>query len=321
MLASTEQLRFALDSVREASLLTRLIQTDCGGAALEKSDRSPVTVADFAAQAVVAGRLATCQPDWTLVAEEDSDLLASSPDVCQKVLEYLAPLFPGCTPNQLQEWIDRGKADGGGTFWTLDPVDGTKGFLRQDQYAVALALIEGGKPVLGVLGCPNLSLPGWGRAGALIAAVRGQGTWAFSLEGPESQRLSVSPCREPGEARVLKSYESAHTNFGEIARLVEELGAEPQTIAMDSQAKYGLLAAGGGELLFRIPNPKTPDYREKIWDHAAGALVVQEAGGRITDLDGRELDFSLGRTLEANRGVLASNGHLHQKALRALSGE
>lgn len=319
MLASTEQLRFALDSVREASLLTRQIQSDAGGGALEKSDRSPVTVADFAAQAVVAGRLATSQPDWVLVAEEDSDLLATSPEICRRVLDYVTPTFPDCTPARLQEWIDRGKSEGSGTFWTLDPVDGTKGFLRQDQYAVALALVERGRPVLGVLGCPNLSLPGWGRAGALIAAVQGQGTWAFALDGPETQRLSVSPCRDPQEARVLKSFESAHTNFDEIARLVEELGAEPQTIAMDSQAKYGLLAAGGGELLFRIPNPKTPDYREKIWDHAAGALVVQEAGGKITDLDGRTLDFSLGRTLAANRGVLASNGHLHQRALRALS--
>jgi 3'(2'), 5'-bisphosphate nucleotidase len=87
---------------------------------------------------------------------------------------------------------------------------------------------------------------------------------------------------------------------------------------MDSQAKYAVLAAGAGDLLFRLLSPKQPDYREKIWDQAAGSLVVEAAGGRISDLDGQPLDFTAGRTLARNRGVLASNGYLHEAALQAL---
>jgi 3'(2'), 5'-bisphosphate nucleotidase len=68
----------------------------------------------------------------------------------------------------------------------------------------------------------------------------------------------------------------------------------------------------------RLLSPSKLDYREKIWDQAAGSLILAEAGGRITDLHGRQLDFSAGRTLAHNRGILASNGYLHQAALEAL---
>jgi 3'(2'), 5'-bisphosphate nucleotidase len=87
---------------------------------------------------------------------------------------------------------------------------------------------------------------------------------------------------------------------------------------MDSQAKYAVLAAGAGDLLLRLLSPKQPNYREKIWDQAAGSLVVEEAGGRISDLDGHPLDFTTGRSLSHNRGVVASNGYLHEVALHAL---
>src|SRR4030042_1160885 len=76
--------------------------------------------------------------------------------------------------------------------------------------------------------------------------------------------------------------------------------------------------AGTGDLIFRLTSPDRPDYREWIWDQAAGSLLVTEAGGRVSDLAGAELDFSRGRRLERNRGVLGSNGRLHPAALRAL---
>jgi 3'(2'), 5'-bisphosphate nucleotidase len=87
---------------------------------------------------------------------------------------------------------------------------------------------------------------------------------------------------------------------------------------MDSQAKYAVLAAGAGDLLLRLLSARHPNYREKIWDQAAGALIVEEAGGRVSDLEGQPLDFTAGRTLARNRGLLASNGYLHAVALRAV---
>ena len=96
------------------------------------------------------------------------------------------------------------------------------------------------------------------------------------------------------------------------------MGIEAEPMSMDGQARYAVLAAGGGELLLRLLSVSQPDYREMIWDQAAGSIVLEEAGGRITDLSGRTLDFGQGRTLAENRGVCASNGLVHDAALGAL---
>ena len=79
-----------------------------------------------------------------------------------------------------------------------------------------------------------------------------------------------------------------------------------------------VLAAGGGEMLLRLLSASQPDYREMIWDQAAGSIVVEEAGGTVTDLKGDSLDFSQGRRLMKNTGVCASNGVLHEMALEAI---
>jgi 3'(2'), 5'-bisphosphate nucleotidase len=96
------------------------------------------------------------------------------------------------------------------------------------------------------------------------------------------------------------------------------MGVEAEPVRLDSQAKYAILAAGAGDLLLRLISPKMPNYKEKIWDQAAGCLVAEEAGGKVTDLDGRSLDFTQGRTLANNRGILVSNTFLHGAALQAI---
>jgi 3'(2'), 5'-bisphosphate nucleotidase len=82
---------------------------------------------------------------------------------------------------------------------------------------------------------------------------------------------------------------------------------------MDSQAKHAVIAAGGADLLIRVP--ATTTFRDKIWDQAAGSLIIQEAGGRVSDLNGIPLDFGAGRLLTGNEGVVASNGLLHDAVL------
>ena len=90
-------------------------------------------------------------------------------------------------------------------------------------------------------------------------------------------------------------------------------------VDLSADSFESLLAAGRGDMLVRLLSSRQPDYKEKIWDQAAGSIVVEEAGGRITDLHGRALDFTRGRTLAENRGVLASNGFLHTAGLEALA--
>ena len=324
-----DELRAAVAAVREASGVCRAVQqrrvTLEGGGTLDKEDRSPVTVADFASQAVVCARLREAFADVPVVAEEASAALreGDAEVLRDAVVEHVRSVRSDADAATVLNWIDYGGASGGsgGRFWTLDPIDGTKGFLRGEQYAVALALIEGGargEVVLGVLGCPNL---GEGAGGMLLTAVRGEGTRelpldADQLDSTDGRTISVSDVSDPGNARFCESVESGHSDQGQSAAIAARLGITAEPVRMDSQAKYATLARGDASIYLRLPT--RADYREKIWDHAAGMLAVTEAGGRVTDVDGKPLDFSHGRQLEGNRGVIATNGKVHDAVLAAV---
>jgi 3'(2'), 5'-bisphosphate nucleotidase len=314
MLDSIEA-QFAVAAVREAALLARRIQREMVSEAITKDDRSPVTVADFAVQALVARRLAEQLPGAVLIGEEHSDALRLEEGLTtlDQVTQFVRSDIPDATPEEVCGLIDRGAGEPPDTFWTLDPIDGTKGFLRREQYAVALAFVRNGQVELGALGCPELG------GGCVVFAARGKGAWRHSLDDHGDWRpLRVADRHDARTARILRSVEKSHTNVDEIAQLATKLGTTAPPIGMDSQAKYAVLAAGEGDVLLRLLSPSRPDYREKIWDQAAGSIAVEEAGGRVTDLDGKPLDFSHGRTLAQNRGIVATNGHLHDAVLAAL---
>jgi 3'(2'), 5'-bisphosphate nucleotidase len=317
--------RFAIAAVREASLMVRRVQRDMVTSAISKQDKSPVTVADFAAQALVSKRLLETFPDMGFVGEEDAAWLCSETgaDTLELITQFVRYFEPAATSHDVCQWIDRSEAEPRGEFWTLDPVDGTKGFLRGDQYAVALGFIRDGQVRVGALGCPELGegiRPDKGGPGTVVVARRESGCFASSLSDDKAAwtKLAVSPESVVTKARLLRSVKKGHTNVGGIGALVEVLGITADPVPMDSQAKYAVLAAGGGEVNLRLLSPSAPDYREKIWDQAAGMICVEEAGGRVTDLDGKPLDFSHGRILAANRGVLATNGKLHGALLGGL---
>jgi len=309
----------ALGAVREGAALARDIRQRLGEHVLLKADRSPVTVADFSVQALVAHRLGQAFPDDPLVAEEDSASL-QLPDArptLQSVLDVLHRVVPGLPADQVLEAIDRGRGTPGQRFWTLDPVDGTQGFVRGDLYVVALALIVGGRVEIGLLGCPELSLSDGRRdaVGTIVYAVRNRGAFGGSLGGDKFTPLRVSSRREPRLARVLRSFESDHIDIKTFNETIRTLGIEAAPTLMDSQAKHAMIAAGQAELLIRVP--ATPEFRDKIWDQAAGTIIIEEAGGRVTDMRGTSLDFGTGRMLVRNEGVIASNGHFHAAILDA----
>lgn len=313
------ELEVALRAVRDAAALAREIRRQFGEQAFLKADRSPVTVADFAVQALVALRLWQAFPDDPLVAEEDSASLrapAGEP-IRQSVLDVLHRAIPDLTSDRVLEAIDRGGGTPGERFWTLDPIDGTQGFVRGDQYVVALALIVRGRVEVGLLGCPGLALTDERRdaVGSMVCAVRNRGAFRASLTGGEFAPLRVSSCREPRAARVLRSFEGGHLDLKTFNGMIRALGIEVTPTLMDGQAKHAVIAAGQAESLIRLP--ATPDYRDRIWDQAAGALVIEEAGGRVTDVRGAALDFGAGRVLANNEGVIASNGLLHVAILDA----
>ena len=319
-----EPTRVALEIATAADEMAREIQSSMAVLKTTKPDLSPVTVADYAVQALAAHKLAEHFPGEGLVAEETSEQLAASADVLEAVTDFVGRRVVGARAADIIDWIDRGAGAGtkGRAYWVLDPIDGTKGYLRGGQYAVALARIEAGQVRLGVLGCPNLGddcRPTMGR-GRLVVAVRGQGAWQGAPDASDTfEPVRASLQNDPRQARLLRSFEAGHTNVGQIDALARALQIEAEPVLMDSQAKCAVLAAGHAEIMVRLLSPDRPDYREKIWDQAAGSIIIEEAGGRVSDIHGKALDFRTGRRLENNQGVVATNGLLHEKVLAALA--
>ena len=312
----------ACQAVAQGAHLAKWIHRQGAIGSVIKRDMSPVTVADFAVQALIASRLSSAFPVLPIVAEEDAgDLVGELRD---EVLALIRRFDPHTPVGPVAAWIERGRCTSASQFWTLDPIDGTREYLHDRQYVVALSLIEDGVVRLAVLGCPRLSFPyrmattadDFRGDGGIAVAVAGRGAWWIEPFAETMTRLSVSSTADLGHARIVHSYERAHGCAADLDTFLRITGNTVARYALDSQVKHAIVAAGRADLLLRFPPDRSA--REAIWDQAAGSLLIQEAGGRITDLDGRPLDFSTGRRLVRNNGVVASNGYLHDAALAAL---
>ena len=273
-MAYEQEKQVAIQAAILAAQLCQQVRQDIVPEAIEKQDKSPVTVADYGSQALICKALAEAFPGDPVVAEEDAADLRR-PEMAQALAQVTAQvqnLIPEAAPEEIINWIDHGNGSVGSRYWTLDPIDGTKGFLRQDQYAVALALIEDGDARVGVLACPALSFDGLG-PGLLFVAVRGEGS-SMRLLGGESaaQPIRVASSSQSDRLRFVESVESGHGDQSLQGAVARAVGIASPSVRMDSQAKYAAVAAGQAALYLRLPSPKSPDYREKIWDHAAGVL-------------------------------------------------
>ena len=312
----------AVAAVLEAvSLCTEIRKEVQVPSALEKPDKSPVTLADFGSQALICWRLQMDFSKDPVVAEEDASALRrpEDKDILNRIVDSVRRFEPRADSQAVCDWIDAGNGEISDRFWTLDPIDGTKGFLRNDQYAVALALVEDGEVKLGVLGCPALSYRPDAEPGVLFVAQLGRRAEMVPIRGGGRVPIQVAKERGGPSWRMLESVESSHGNLELHREIAGAIGIQEPSLRMDSQAKYGAVARGEAVLYLRMPFPKHPDYREKVWDHAAGSLVVEEAGGRVTDMFDRPLDFGSNVRMEGNRGVVVSNGEVHDAVIEALA--
>lgn len=318
----SRELAVALEAVRDAARICRAVQSGITPETLEKRDKSPVTIADFGSQAVVCRVVGNAFPDDPIIAEEDSSELRNEENApfLHLIHDEICRQCVQASKEEICRWIDRGGAQHfSHRFWTLDPIDGTKGFLRKEQYAISLALIVDGQIELGVLGCPNLPLESGQpeTLGALFYAIRGQGAFVLPLDAEAMPRpIRVSSTSQPSSARFCESVESGHSSHSATEKIAQTLGITAAPLRLDSQAKYAVVARGEADLYLRLPT--RADYEEQIWDHAGGVLLVEEAGGRVTDVTGKPLEFVHGRTLKHNRGVVVSNKLLHDAVLQAI---
>lgn len=320
--------QIAIEAVRRAAALCQAVRHSHQSAAIVKPDHSPVTIADYGAQALICQALAAAFPQDPIVGEEDATLLAQPQmaDCLAGVTAIVQTLDATASQSDILGWIGRGKGEPGPRFWTLDPIDGTKGYVRGDHYAIALALIVDGQVEVGVMACPSLPLAfnhptGDSRSerlhprGVLFVAVRGQGAEQIPLQGGPAQTLTIDP---NGPQRLIESVEVDHGTPSQQHAVADRIGLIAPPLPMDSLAKYGAIARNEAVLYLRLPSGKSLDRHENIWDHAAGVIVLEEAGGKVTDRQGKPLDFSQGSKLTANLGIVASNGLLHDRVIEAL---
>jgi len=311
----------AIRAAIKATALCRDVQAGIKSAErITKADSSPVTVADFGSQAIVNLEIRKAFPADQIMAEENSSALRSAERLKLEVASRVRRFIKDISEDDVLTTIDYGKFTGcsRGRYWAVDPIDGTKGFLRGEQYAIAIGLIENRKVVVGVLGCPNLDLnfmDASSERGSLLVAVQDQGAYIRAYADEREREIRVSTVKDPAKARFTESYESAHSSHRKSARIAELLDIKKAPLRMDSQCKYAVLARGEVSVYLRLS--VRADYQEKVWDHAAGSIVVQEAGGMITDINGRALDFSAGRQLSNNQGIIATNGAIHEAVLAA----
>ena len=208
---------------------------------VQKSDASPLTLADKAAHELIVAALHALDPKIPVLSEE-SDAV---------------------TYEERAAWDP---------FWLVDPLDGTKEFIKRNgEFTVNIALIRGKRPVLGVVHAPVLGTTYWG--------AEGEGAYKSGADGQE-RAISVSDYR-----RVGLSVVASRSHAGELMPLFLQAVGDPPCVSSGSSLKFCLVAEGTANLY-----PRFGPTME--WDVAAAAAVVYGAGGTITDLEGNELEYN-----------------------------
>lgn len=319
-------------AVQRASLLTKRILADLDKGALDKSDRTPVTVGDFGAQALMIAAIHHNFPEDSFIGEETATALRENDQLRQRVWALVSTthlqdkeadkqLGSIASAEEMMDTIDLGNHPGGrrGRIWILDPIDGTATFMRNQQYAVCLALIVNGEQKVGVIGCPNLNLS-TGKIseenadnagnGQMLSAIKGRGAIIRPLSNAGLQPSKSITRRDdiPTNPKDLDFVESGNSKSVDLEfhrKVAERLGAPwPGTDMWSSQMRYIAMAVGGGDVMLRFYSKK--GHKSYVWDHAGGFLIFEESGGKVTDLDGKPIDFGAGRRFENNSEMVAA---------------
>jgi 3'(2'), 5'-bisphosphate nucleotidase len=308
-----------IEAVRLACELCRRVR-DSNAGYQSKSDASPVTLADYGAQALLCRALLRHAPGDAVVAEEGADTFEQTvgPEEGAWLLGLVGGLLgERVTREELVRWLGHGRGARTARTWVIDPIDGTLGFVNGRAYAVCVGVLRDGEPAEGLIGVPVSPLD----AGGTLFFTQGGKAYAEPLAGGAARELRVSERERPETLRLVESVAESPDSRRFAERMRARAGlADVPAEAYDGMVKYALVAAGAADLFVRSPRGRSP---HKIWDHVAGTALVRTAGGQVTGLHGEPVDFTRGTEL-SNAGLVVSNGRVHARvveALRALSDE
>jgi 3'(2'), 5'-bisphosphate nucleotidase len=231
---------------------------------IQTPDSSPVTAADLAV-------------NQHLLTELQSRLDAAEFGYISEETYQLGPPLP-------QPYV-----------WIIDPLDGTRDFIdKTGEYAVQIALIHQGRPVLAVVA--------WPEAQKLYTAILGGGTFVENRQG-ERQQLWVSPQADPSQMRLVVSRSHRDQRFDALLR---QLPTQAQTQVGSVGCKIATIIEQRAELYPSLTTRSAP----KDWDLAAPELILTEAGGKFSHFDLTPILYNRGDAAQWG-GFLASNGPAH----------
>lgn len=293
-----KEIKIALDIIKKALKVTEWFKTE-GFQSFYKKDESPVTLADYASQIYIISELKDKFPEDRIIAEEEV-----SPLFDINVENLIKKSFTSVKINNNLKFRDILAYRGSNSKrkWTIDPIDGTKGFQEGLMYAIGLGLMIESKLTLSFIGIPNYNSKGR----AIFFAEKNQGSKVIYGDGPKVP-IKVSKNQEIKKSIMCHSL---HYDKPWVLKFANLTGIE-KFIQIDSMAKFCMIADGTADIYLKPMSLK----KSNSWDFLPGTLLVKEAGGVVTDLNGKALSFKNEKCLITAPGCIASNGQFHKQAL------
>lgn len=273
-------------------------------AIVRKPDGSVVTAVDVALQVLILTQLAELFGVLPTIAEEDHASIGGKPAALAHCHALLDAWGVQLGLGGIDDALHLGRIDGPtrdvDACWVLDPIDGTQGYIDHDHWCPCLALLARGVPVFAANGFPTIL------DGRVLSAESGAGSWWTPLAGGPMTRAAVRADPPAADELVRVVAPARATPVQTEARLAvgRSTGHACALVYSDSQAKYGHVIAGLADVAYSRRGNGPGKY---VWDHAGAVLLAREAGAWVGDTDGRDIDCSRGRRLDANNAVICAS--------------
>ncbi|MBN1803151.1 MAG: hypothetical protein JW891_16695 [Candidatus Lokiarchaeota archaeon] len=296
----SKETRLAIKLGKNACRIPEWFQKN-GFQSFEKSDKTPVTLADIATQAYIINSLRMEFPEDNIIAEEEGTILDSKAEgLIVKCYREL-----GLEITNLKEIVNyRGSSSN--RQWTIDPIDGTQGFVEGLSYAIGIGFMIDSIPSACAISVPSYEK----NALALFFAEKGRGAHASYGEG-DFTKITVT---RKSDLKELVLCQSLHYDQPWVSEFAQKIGIQ-NSIKIDSMLKFCKVAEGSADLYI-----KPIDLEHSFsWDYMPGILIVEEAGGKVTDTQNQPIWVDNEHIRWTSPGIVASNGVIHENIMRELS--
>ncbi|MFW9940869.1 MAG: inositol monophosphatase family protein [Candidatus Thorarchaeota archaeon] len=299
-----KELGIAVELARTAIKITEWFR-ERGVKSFLKVDRSPVTLADLASQLFITTRLKYHFPEDMIIAEEENiEIIDNKAE--KQIEKCFNDLYLDNLSDIKEKFEYRGKPSQ--RQWTIDPIDGTMGFQKGLYYAVGIGFMMNSTPKICAIAVPNYI----GSSLAIFSAVDGKGA-QVSFDNRDFKSINVS---QEDDIKSIRFCHSLHYDKPWIMEFARKIGIK-KFIQIDSMAKFCMIADGSADLYLKPLDLQITNS----WDFLPGDLLVREAGGSVTDLNGVRLNFKDHKCICTAPGIIVSNGLLQKKIVELIKRE